>query len=147
MCIFCTLHWKAVPLTQSRFGSHFNGLPEEDREVDIIRFAKQKLLNSGNNYFEPEDSFSSLACLAVWFGLEFKDEDLFNISFKQVERHMRICIAATTGFKKLTTCLSSKPLLAEAAFDLMSHITSSPVKYSGLRNPCNVWVFRTEGGV
>jgi len=42
---------------------------------------------------------------------------------------MRICIAATTRFKSMTTCASSEPLLAEAAFQLMSNSTSSPVKH------------------
>jgi len=123
---------------QSRFGSHFDGLPGEDKETDIIRFAKQKLLNSGKDHLEAGDSSGSLACLAIRFGLEFnEDEDSCDISFKQVECHMRICIAATTGFKKLITCSSSEPLLAEAAFDLMSHTTSSPVKH--LANHVNLY--------
>jgi hypothetical protein len=50
---------------------------------------------------------------------------------------MRICLAATTGFKKLVTCSSSEPLLAEAAFRLMSATMSSPVKH--LANHSNLY--------
>jgi hypothetical protein len=42
---------------------------------------------------------------------------------------MRICLATTTGFKKMITCSASEPLLAEAAFHLMSNGSASPVKY------------------
>ncbi|KAF8495544.1 hypothetical protein F5888DRAFT_1711816 [Russula emetica] len=120
------------------FGSHFDGLSEESQEEDILRFAKQKLLN-GKDWLEGADSSGSLACLATRFGLEFnnEDEDSHEVAFKQVERHMRICLAATTGFKSMVTCSPSEPLLAEAAFHLMSNTTASPVKH--LTNHTNLY--------
>jgi hypothetical protein len=97
----------------------------------IIDFAKQKLLN-GKDFLTETDISGSLACLATRFSLEFnEDEDSRHsrdVSYKQVERHMRNCIAATTGFKNMLTCSSSEPLLAEAAFHLMLNTESSPVK-------------------
>jgi hypothetical protein len=50
---------------------------------------------------------------------------------------MRICLATTTGFKKLITCSASEPLLAEAAFHLMFNSTASPVKH--LANHANLY--------
>ena len=112
-------------------------MPEEDKENDILSFAKQKLLN-GKEFLEDADSLGSLACLATRFGLEFnEDEDSRDICYKQVERHMRICLATTIGFKKLITCSASEPLLAEAAFQLMSDSPSSPVKH--LANHVNLY--------
>ena len=103
-------------------------MPEEDKEDDILRFAQQKLLN-GKDFLEEADSSGSLACLATRFGLEFNDdEDSRDVCYKQVERHMRICLAMTTGFKLMITCSASEPLLAEAAFHLISDSTTSPVK-------------------
>jgi len=103
-------------------------LPEDDKENDILRFAKQKLLN-GKDFLEETDSSGSLACLAIRFGLEFnEDEDSRDVCYKQVERHMRICLATTTGFNKMITCSASEPLLAEAAFRLISESTANPVK-------------------
>jgi hypothetical protein len=111
-------------------------LPEENQEDDILRFAKQKLLN-GKDWLEEADSSGSLACLATRFGLEFnEDEGSHEVAYKQVECHMRICLAATTGFKKMITCSASEPLLAEAAFHLMSNTTASPVKH--LANHANL---------
>ena len=124
-------------LMYSRFGSHFDALPAEDREGEIINFAKQKLLN-GKEFLDEADISGSLACLATRFGLEFnEDEDSRNLCYKQVERHMRVCIAATTGFKNMITCSSSEPLLAEAAFYLMLNDESNPVKY--LANHANLY--------
>ncbi|KAI0285279.1 hypothetical protein BGY98DRAFT_1092902 [Russula aff. rugulosa BPL654] len=100
-------------------------------------FAKQKLLN-GKEFLDKADISGSLACLATRFGLEFnEDEDSRDVSYKQVERHMRVCIAATTGFKNMITCSSSEPLLAEAAFHLMLNTESNPVKY--LANHANLY--------
>ena len=120
----------------SRFGSYFDNLPED--QVDrVLRFAKQKLLD-GKEFLEMEDSLGSLACLATRLGLEFnEDEDSCNAAYKQVERHMRICISTTTGFTKMVTCSASEPLLAEAAFRLLSDSPVNPVKR--LANHANLY--------
>jgi len=97
----------------------------------------QKLLN-GKDSLEEADSSGSLACLATRFGLEFnEDENSREVSYKQVERHMRICLFTTTGFKKMMTCSASEPLLAEAAFRLLSNSSASPVKH--LANHANLY--------
>ena len=57
-----------------RTNSHFDGLPEEDREGQIIDFAKQKLLN-GKDFLTETDISGSLACLATRFGLEFNEDE------------------------------------------------------------------------
>ena len=123
----------------SRFGSYFDNLPGpmEDQADRVLRFAKQKLLD-GKEFLETEDSLGSLACLATRLGLEFnEDEDSCNAAYKQVERHMRICISTTTGFTKMVTCSASEPLLAEAAFRLLSDSPVSPVKR--LANHANLY--------
>jgi hypothetical protein len=95
------------------------------------------LLN-GKDSLDEADSSGSLACLATRFGLEFnEDEDSREESYKQVERHMRIGVATTTGFTKMITYSASEPLLAEAAFQLSSDSYPSPVKL--LANHANLY--------
>jgi hypothetical protein len=108
-----------------------------ENENDILRFAKQKLLN-GKDSLAEADSSGSLACLATRFGLEFnEDEESREVTYKQVERHMRICVATTTGFTKMITYSASEPLLAEAAFQLLSNSSASPVNH--LANHANLY--------
>jgi hypothetical protein len=47
------------------------------------------------------------------------DGTAYDVTHAQVERHMRLCIAATAGLEKMTTIPASEPLLAEAAYELM----------------------------
>lgn len=47
----------------------------------------------------------------------------------QVERHMRLCLAATAGRDTLVTLPGSEPLLAEAAYHLMKETQSNPVRH------------------
>ena len=124
---FCILSWKAAHI--SRFGFHFKGLHGgDDPEGNILKFAMQKLLNNKDS-LEEADISGSLACLAMRFGLEFnEDEDSLDISYKQVEHHMHICLATSTSFKKLIICSAWEPLLAEAVFQLMTNSSVSPVK-------------------
>ena len=121
------LSWKAAHI--SRFGSHFEGLHgEDDSKGNILKFAIWKLLNNKDSLKEA-DILGFLACLAMRFGLEFnKDEDSLDVSYKQVECHICICLAASISFKKRITCSASEPLLAEAVFQLMTNSSVSPVK-------------------
>jgi hypothetical protein len=41
---------------------------------------------------------------------------------------MRLCLAATTGFKRLNTLTGSEPLLAEVAEELLFDSTAKPVR-------------------
>ena len=63
----------------------------------------------------------SLACLAVRLGLDFNATSWLDRDAErtQVERHMRICLAATDGFRMMFTVSPSEPLLAEASWMVM----------------------------
>ena len=90
---------------------------------------KQKLLDGGSG-LNQGDSPRSLACLSVRFALEFNsDSRSRDVACKQVERHMRLCLAATTGFESLITLAGSEPLLAEAASQIMYNSGASPVHH------------------
>ena len=92
-------------------------------------FTKEKLLN-GPSTLAKEDSLGSLACLSVRFALEFNADSISReVTRKQVERHMRLCLAATTGFERLITLAGSEPLLAEAAWQLMRDSSETPVRH------------------
>ena len=92
-------------------------------------FAKQKLLD-GQSELTALNGPGSLACLLVRFALEFDlaNADSRTVARKQIERHMRLCIAATTGFDTLVTVAGSEPLLAQAAQELMNGTNASPVR-------------------
>jgi hypothetical protein len=83
-------------------------------------FVKEKLLY-GPTELKNGNWAGSLACLSTRFALEFDmDGTARDVTYAQVERHMRLCIAATTGFEKMVTISGSEPLLAEAAYELMN---------------------------
>ena len=99
---------------------------------NILRFATCKLLCAGNSKISDmveEQAEQTLACLSVRLSLEFKTpawlEGRLDIERQQVERHMRVCLAATPGLQKIVTICPSEPLLAEAAYRVMrasSHV-------------------------
>ena len=92
-------------------------------------YAKQKLLN-GPNELRNGNRTGSLACLSTRFALEFDmDGTARDVTHAQVERHMRLCIAATTGFEKMTAISGSEPLLAEAAYKLMKGSGMNAVRH------------------
>lgn len=94
----------------------------------MFDFAKTKLLDNKVRLADAGPA-GSLACLSVRFALEFNaDGSARHIARKQVERHMRLCLAATTGFEHLVTIAGSEPLLAEAAFQLMKN-SGDPVRH------------------
>ena len=84
----------------------------------------------GPQQLEKKDTSGSLACLSVRFALEFDVVSNFReVARKQVERHMRLCLAATTGCETLITFSGSEPLLAEAASELMYDSLANPVRH------------------
>jgi hypothetical protein len=90
--------------------------------------AKAKLLD-GPIVLEEINRAGSLACLSVRFALEFNmDGTAGNVARTQVERHMRLCLAATTERETFVTLAGSEPLLAEAAYELMEGTHSNPVR-------------------
>ncbi|KIL59036.1 hypothetical protein M378DRAFT_284568 [Amanita muscaria Koide BX008] len=107
------------------FGSYYDRLKDEQA---VLHFAKNKLL-IGQSTLDASNAPGVLACLSVRFGLEF-NEDVFSsrVARTQVERHMRLCIGATTGFERLVTLAGSEPFLAEAAYELMRFIPDTPVR-------------------
>lgn len=93
---------------------------------NIISFATQKLLCNAATHIDPQfnpqsGSEQTLACLSVRLSLEFKTTPWLNrrstsdIERRQIERHMRVCLAATPGLREMVTNCPSEPLLAEAA--------------------------------
>ncbi|KAI9454622.1 hypothetical protein F5148DRAFT_424620 [Russula earlei] len=111
------------------FGSYRDSLPAAHRnDVRVIGYAKQKLL-CGPTVLNNNPN-GVLACLSVRFALTFNmDVSARDVSFAQVERHMRLCIAATVGLEKLVTMAGSEPLLAEAAYDLMKETEMNAVRH------------------
>ena len=99
--------------------------------------AKQKLLNGPPPLVITDSSNKrvangpgTLACLSVRFALEFNADSISRaVACTQVERHMRLCLAATTGFERLITLAGSEPLLAEAASQLMRDSLINPVRH------------------
>ncbi|KAH9959793.1 hypothetical protein BC827DRAFT_1376981 [Russula dissimulans] len=112
------------------FGSYWDNLPLLlKEELTIMDYAKQKLLN-GPNELRRDNSTGTLACLSVRFALEFNmDDSARDVSYTQVERHMRLFIAATDGLEKLITISGSEPLLAEAAYELMKVMKKSAARH------------------
>jgi hypothetical protein len=115
----------------SRFGSRWKVLriTEGEKENVIMDFAMHKLLD-GQGELVNDNRPGSLACLSVRFALEFcMDWAARGVAYAQVERHMRLCVAATTGFEKLVTVAGSEPLLAEAAYELMKGTQTNAVHH------------------
>ena len=83
----------------------------------IVRFARIKLLGGR----KVENADQRLACLAVRLALSFQASNWLQTAAerRQVERHMRICLGASTGKHSMITIAASEPLLAEAAVTVM----------------------------
>jgi hypothetical protein len=97
---------------------------QEDRGYysgKLMHLAKSKLLD-GPIKLDDVKGLGSLACLSVRFALDFDLADKCgrDVSLSLVERHMRLCVAASIGFEKVITMAGSEPYLAEAARELMS---------------------------
>jgi hypothetical protein len=103
-----------------RFPTRFdNG--DDNVKNSIVTFAADKLLcrsSQSNTELTPAES---MACLAVRLGLDFHATSWIEraVERTQVERHMRICLAATDGFRTMVTISPSEPLLAEASWMVM----------------------------
>ena len=123
--------------TLSRFASIYDA--EEDKyrsETELMDLAKSKLLDSSNTL--EKNRSGSLACLSVRFALEFNmDGTAVDVARTQVERHMRLCLAATAGRDTLVTLAGSEPLLAEAAYELMKGTQSNPVAHLAQHSDLN----------
>ena len=138
LCVNLLYSSKSKPFTNSsRFGAYYIAMQDEIKlpqfamhyETELLQFAKQKLLN-GPSTLDSRNSSASLACLCVRFGLEFNADAISReVACTQVERHMRLCLAATTGFERLVTITGSEPLLAEAASQLMGGNLKNPVHH------------------
>jgi hypothetical protein len=118
----------------SRFASMYDAENVMFRSSkELVNLAKAKLLN--NSKLLDGDALEknrpgSLACLSVRFALEFNmDGTAGDVARTQVERHMRLCLAATAGRDALVTIAGSEPLLAEAAYELMEGTQSNPVRH------------------
>ncbi len=114
--------------TSSRFGSYWDSLDWGHKiELEMIDYAKLKLLCSPAE-LEEQNRAGTLACLSTRFALELNtDGTAHDVTYAQVERHMRLCIATTTGLEKMITIPGSEPLLAEAAYELMKDTGTNAV--------------------
>ena len=113
----------------TRFGTRYDALAEKGREEHIMDFAQKKLL-CGESILRGDNVPGILACLAVRFALEFNTDGASRaIACQQVKCHMRLCLAANHGLKKLVTTSPSEPLLAEAARDLFQHTGMDPIDH------------------
>ncbi|KAK2463837.1 hypothetical protein APHAL10511_004142 [Amanita phalloides] len=104
------------------FGTRYDDLPSYINDVHVMAFAKEILLCG------EVSGTGILACLLVRFGLEInRDDDSSRmVALTQVERHMRLCLAATSDFQHLVTISGSEPLLAEAARIILRETLWSP---------------------
>ncbi|KAF8331922.1 uncharacterized protein EI90DRAFT_3055888 [Cantharellus anzutake] len=111
------------------FGSYWDELPMQYKnEQMIMDYAKQKLLCGPTQL--TDDPAGTLACLSQRFALEFNmGVSARDVSYVQVERHMRLCIAATAGLENMITIPGSEPLLAEAAYQLMKDTKKNAVRH------------------
>ena len=101
-------------------------------------FAKQKLLGGSSITLQEDNKAGILACLSVRFALEFNaDTNALAVACAQVERHMRLCITATSRLEKLVTLAGSEPLLAEAACDLLKQASMDPVRHLAKHSDLN----------
>ena len=104
---------------------------KKDRDLkDLMLMAKQRLLG-GPSALTAVKGPGSLACLSVRFALELDVSDEYGreVTLTQIERHMRLCVAATAGFEKLITTTGSEPFLAEAARQLTADSGADPVRH------------------
>lgn len=102
----------------SRFATRYDH-GDIDIRIGIIEFAIIKLLCSAHpDKLSDLSPDRRLACLAVRLGLDFRATGWVQQQSErtQVERHMRLCIVASSGFTEVLTISPSEPLLAEAAF-------------------------------
>ena len=115
-------------LASTRFGTRYDALVE-DRQKHLMDFAQLKLL-CGESTLRRDNRPGILACLSVRFALEFNSDRASRaIACQQVERHMRLCLAARNGFEKLVTISPSEPLLAEAACNLLQYTSMDPIAH------------------
>ncbi|KAN0114069.1 hypothetical protein V8E52_007045 [Russula decolorans] len=120
------------------FGSYLDKLAYDHKsDTEIMDYAKQKLL-CGPIVLKAQNQPGSLACLSTRFALEFNvDGTARDVTHTQVERHMRLCIAATARLEKMITIPGSEPLLAEAAYELMKGTRTNAVCHLAMHSDLN----------
>jgi len=111
-------------------GAHYDALQTEKSE-GLMNLAQMKLTNCNGPITKSElTSAGILACLSVRFALEFdlSCPSTRSVQATQVERHMRICLAASPGLDCLLTVAGSEPFLAKAAEELIKLSEQSPAE-------------------
>ena len=123
VAIICTTNQSN---TRLRFATRFDS-GDLTIKRSIVTFATHKLLCRPSEAGGPNGELKlskeeSLACLAVRLGLDFRATTWLDRAAEraQVERHMRICLFATEGFRSMVTISPSEPLIAEASCTVMN---------------------------
>ncbi|KAI0295063.1 hypothetical protein B0F90DRAFT_1940148 [Multifurca ochricompacta] len=112
------------------FGTHYDSLVKAKAERELMVLTKQKLLDGSITLDEDLNGQGALACLSVRFSLEFNLAHSYGreLARTQVERHMRLCLVATTGLEDMITVVGSEPYLAEAARLIISGAGVNPIR-------------------
>jgi hypothetical protein len=126
------LHYRLISFS-GRFGTIYDYHSRFASPL-LLKAVEERLINA-----EEDRSEGILACFAVRFALEFRPKTLEErlVERRQVEHHMRICLAVSPDLEYLATVAPSEPLLAEAAieftaksdalYELLKHLDSSGV--------------------
>ncbi|KAI0295042.1 hypothetical protein B0F90DRAFT_1820770 [Multifurca ochricompacta] len=128
------------------FGTHYDSLVKVKAERELMVLTKQKLLDGSITLDEDLNGKGALACLSFRFSLEFNlvhsyDRELartqvecyvnarwLTVSHRNIERHMRLCLVATTELEDMITVVGSEPYLAEAARMIISGAGVNPIR-------------------
>ena len=113
----------------SRYSSG-EALDETAREEilsDIVRFAARKLIACDVDTLTSElNTNQELACLSARLPIEFITPTEVSDTSTQAERdqvahHLRICLSAGEGYRKLQTLCPSEPIVSEGAYLVMTN--------------------------
>ena len=102
----------------------------QHRDQNVLKFAEQKLHCYSHVRRNDLETSAKLACLSVRFALEIKFfcSDAYKMEATLVERHLRLCLAASPGFFRLSTTAGSEPFLAKAAGKFIFCLASTSVR-------------------
>ncbi|KIL67286.1 hypothetical protein M378DRAFT_9526 [Amanita muscaria Koide BX008] len=130
-------HWNLERVTEDShivhmgrplFGSRYDAGNPSVQEA-IVTFAVGKLLNADPST-QNLTLDQMLACLSQRLPIQFNSTTYISQTseWKQVERHMRVCLKIDAAFESMETISSSEPLLSEAAYVIMARESFDPLQ-------------------